>query len=182
MSRKHVHDEGPLAVRGFDTPWGRMALAAGPQGVVRVILPGQDCRTEPNRLRRRSGGRASSEAEAHSENAEREVREYLAGRRRSFTVPVDLDGMSPFQRRTLRETRQVPFGETVAYGELASRVGRPRAARAVGQAMARNPVPLLVPCHRVVASSGGLGGFGGGLDLKRRLLALEAGVHGPAAP
>ena len=100
--------------------------------------------------------------------------QYLAGRRRRFTVPVDLSGVPAFQRRVLQALRRVPYGRTITYGQLAARAGRPRAARAVGQAMAHNPVPLIVPCHRVVASGGGLGGFGGGLALKRRLLALEA--------
>jgi methylated-DNA-[protein]-cysteine S-methyltransferase len=115
---------------------------------------------------------------AVAEQAARELAGYAAGRRRTFTVPVDLDPLAPFQRTVARALQRVPFGETVTYGELARRAGRPGAARAVGQAMARNPVPLLVPCHRVV-SARGLGGFGGGLALKRRLLALE-GVEVPA--
>lgn len=106
--------------------------------------------------------------------AEREIREYLAGRRRRFTVPADLSAATPFHRKVLAALARVPYGRTVTYGQLAARAGRPRAARAVGQAMANNPVPLIFPCHRVVAAGGGLGGFGGGLDLKRRLLALEA--------
>jgi O-6-methylguanine DNA methyltransferase len=105
--------------------------------------------------------------------AEREIREYLAGRRRRFTVPLDLSGLSPFHRRVLRAALRIPYGRTVTYSDLARRVGRPAAARAVGQAMARNPVPLVIPCHRVVAAGGGLGGYSGGLALKRRLLALE---------
>jgi methylated-DNA-[protein]-cysteine S-methyltransferase len=127
-------------------------------------------------------------AEAIAARAERQIREYLAGRRRPldhargrpewvegrrFTVPLDLSGLSPFHRRVLQATRRIPYGRTATYRDLARRVGRPRAARAVGQAMARNPVPLVIPCHRVVAAGGGLGGFSGGLDLKRRLLALE---------
>jgi methylated-DNA-[protein]-cysteine S-methyltransferase len=86
---------------------------------------------------------------------------------------VDLDGLPPFQRKVLLAERRVPYGRTITYGALAAKVGRPRAARAVGQALAHNPVPLVVPCHRVIAAGGGLGGFGGGLALKRRLLALE---------
>jgi len=105
--------------------------------------------------------------------AEREIREYLAGRRRRFTVPADLSAATPFHRKALAALARVPYGRTVTYGQLAARAGRPRAARAVGQAMANNPLPLIFPCHRVVASGGGLGGFGGGLGLKRRLLALE---------
>ena len=112
-------------------------------------------------------------AAAHAARAEREIREYLAGRRRRFTVPLDIEDLPPFHRKVLRTLRKVPYGKTVTYGQLAARAGRPRSARAVGRAMAANPLPLVIPCHRVVASGGGLGGYGGGLDLKRRLLALE---------
>ena len=104
-----------------------------------------------------------------------EVAEYLAGKRRAFSVPVDWRGRGGFGRQVLEACARVPYGETVSYGELAKRVGSPGAARAVGQALGRNPVPLIVPCHRVVASGGGLGGFGGGLEMKRRLLVLEEG-------
>ena len=156
-------------MRIFDTPFGRMAVAATSRGLTRVLLPTEAAvlqasavAVEPDRA-----------AAALAARAEKEILQYLAGRRRKFTVPVDLSGAPPFHAKVLRALARIPYGRTVAYGELAARVGRPRGARAVGQAMAGNPVPLVVPCHRVVASGGGLGGFGGGLDLKRRLLALE---------
>jgi len=108
--------------------------------------------------------------------AERQIREYLAGRRKAFTVPVDLRGLAPFHAKALAACGRIPYGATVSYGRLAERIGKAGAARAVGQAMASNPVPLVIPCHRVVASDGDLGGFMGGtagLGLKRRLLELE---------
>lgn len=158
-------------VRVFETPLGRIGVAATARGVVRVTLPnkvaGRGCRSS-----RASAGAAK--AEAHAERAEREIREYCAGRRRRFTVTIDLSGVPPFHRKVLAAARRIPYGRTVTYGELARRAGSPRAARATGQAMAHNPVPLIVPCHRVVAAGGGLGGFGGGLAMKRLLLALEA--------
>lgn len=99
---------------------------------------------------------------------------YFAGERVEFTrYRVDTGAMPPFQRKALAGARRIGYGEVRTYGWVARKAGNARAARAVGQAMARNPVPLVVPCHRVVASGGGLGGFGGGLELKRALLELE---------
>jgi methylated-DNA-[protein]-cysteine S-methyltransferase len=111
-----------------------------------------------------------------------ELDEYFTGRRRRFTMPVDLSGIDAGFPRTVYETlrRDVGWGETVSYGELAEMAGRPRAARAVGNAMSRNPVPIVVPCHRVVAAGGRIGGYGpSGVPTKRFLLALE-GVELPA--
>ena len=129
---------------------------------------------------RKGAGRVASpralpgaKAEAHAERAERQICEYLAGRRQKFSLPLDLEAIPPFQKKVLRLALRIPYGRTVTYGQLAARAGRPRAARAVGRAMARNPLPLVIPCHRVVATGGGLGGYSGGLNLKRRLLALE---------
>jgi methylated-DNA-[protein]-cysteine S-methyltransferase len=105
-----------------------------------------------------------------------ELDEYFTGRRRRFTMPVDLSGIDAGFPRTVYETlrREVGWGETVSYGELAEMAGRPRAARAVGNAMSRNPVPIVVPCHRVVAAGGRIGGYGpSGVPTKRFLLALE---------
>jgi methylated-DNA-[protein]-cysteine S-methyltransferase len=101
--------------------------------------------------------------------------DYFAGRAARFNVDIDLDDRTPFQRQVLEACRRIPPGEVVTYGQLAAQVGRPRAARAVGQAMAANPVPLVVPCHRVVAADGSLCGFSaaGGLEIKRRLLHHE---------
>jgi methylated-DNA-[protein]-cysteine S-methyltransferase len=100
-----------------------------------------------------------------------QLEEYFAGERRDFEVPMELDG-TPFQRQVWSELQRIPYGETISYGELARRVGRPNGPRAVGQANGRNPVPIIVPCHRVVATNG-IGGYGGGLRTKRALLAVE---------
>jgi len=101
------------------------------------------------------------------------LRRYGRGEAVAFPDTLDFQGVSPFQRAVWEATQDIPRGQTCSYGELAARVGRPGAARAVGQAMARNPWPIVVPCHRVVASDGGLGGYGGGLEMKERLLRLE---------
>jgi O-6-methylguanine DNA methyltransferase len=107
------------------------------------------------------------------ERAREEIVEYLGGRRAFFSVPVDLSAVPAFQRRVLDAARRIPFGEARAYTWVAERIGHPRAVRAVGTALGRNPVPLLVPCHRVRRSDGGLGGYLFGLAVKDRLLALE---------
>lgn len=105
--------------------------------------------------------------------------EYFAGERTAFDLPLKLDG-TPFQRAVWAALREIPYGETTTYGELARRLGRPAASRAVGMANGRNPVGVIVPCHRVVGAAGDLTGYGGGLDRKRRLLDLERARVGPA--
>lgn len=106
-------------------------------------------------------------------DAARQLDEYFARRRRTFDLPLSLSG-TPFQRQVWLALAEIPYGETVSYAELARRVGRPQAFRAVGQANGANPIPVILPCHRVIAADGGIGGYGGGLPTKRRLLALEA--------
>jgi methylated-DNA-[protein]-cysteine S-methyltransferase len=109
------------------------------------------------------------------EEATQQVEEYLSGERGAFELPVDISSMTPFQQTVLDEVAKVPRGEVVTYGELAKRIGKPRAARAVGQALGSNPVPIVVPCHRVIASDGSLGGYSGrrGVETKATLLTLE---------
>jgi methylated-DNA-[protein]-cysteine S-methyltransferase len=165
-----------------------MAVVATPRGLARVVLPKELAEgggsldvvargLDPRAGRRGAQGPApqgpDKEAEAHAAQAEREILEYLAGRRREFTVRLDMENLPQFHGKALRACRRIPYGQTLTYAELAARAGSPRAARAVGQAMARNPLALVVPCHRVVSTGGGLGGYGGGLNLKRRLLKLE---------
>ena len=103
-----------------------------------------------------------------------QLHEYLRGERQAFDLRLDLRG-TPFQLSVWKAVADLPYGSTETYGEIASRIGRPRASRAVGQAVAANPIPIVIPCHRIIGASGGLTGFGGGLPLKERLLALEKG-------
>jgi O-6-methylguanine DNA methyltransferase len=98
---------------------------------------------------------------------------YFSGVKLNFNVPLDLSRSTPFQEDVWRAARRIPYGKTVSYGSLAARIGHPRAARAVGSALGANPVPILVPCHRVLARGGGLGGFSRGLEIKKRLLRIE---------
>jgi len=103
----------------------------------------------------------------------RQLREYFTGERREFDLPLKLSG-TEFQVSVLEALQNIPYGETTSYGEIAKRIGRPKAVRAVGAANGRNPIPIIVPCHRVIGSTGDLTGFGGGLDTKEALLRLEA--------
>jgi methylated-DNA-[protein]-cysteine S-methyltransferase len=109
------------------------------------------------------------------DDAKRQLREYFDGERRDFHLPLDLIG-NPFELRVWSALRQIPYGETVSYGHIAGEIGSPGAARAVGLANGRNPIALIVPCHRVIGASGNLTGYGGGLERKQFLLDLEAGV------
>jgi methylated-DNA-[protein]-cysteine S-methyltransferase len=112
--------------------------------------------------------------ERTSTRAVEQLREYFAGERREFTVPLAPHGTA-FEQRVWSALREIPFGETVSYGEIARRIGSPTAARAVGLANGRNPIAVIVPCHRVIGANGSLTGYGGGLERKRYLLDLEAG-------
>jgi methylated-DNA-[protein]-cysteine S-methyltransferase len=105
--------------------------------------------------------------------ARQQLAEYFAGERKDFDLPLQLSG-TEFQVQVLEELQTIPYGETTSYGDIATRIGRPKAVRAVGAANGRNPLPIVIPCHRVIGSSGDLTGFGGGLDLKEALLRLEA--------
>jgi methylated-DNA-[protein]-cysteine S-methyltransferase len=110
----------------------------------------------------------------------RQLSEYFDGERTTFDVPLAMAG-TPFQRRVWSALREIPYGETTSYGELAGRLGRPSASRAVGLANGRNPIAVIVPCHRVIGSDGNLTGYGGGLERKRLLLDLEAAGSGPSS-
>jgi methylated-DNA-[protein]-cysteine S-methyltransferase len=116
---------------------------------------------------------AAGRGRRHLEQARAELAEYLDGRRTFFTVPVDLGGIGEFQDHVLRQARAIPFGEVISYAEVARRIGHPRASRAVGNALGANPVPVLVPCHRVIRGDGTWGHYAFGPALKTRLLALE---------
>jgi methylated-DNA-[protein]-cysteine S-methyltransferase len=157
-----------------DSPVGALLVAVTERGVCRVSFdPEPDGELEP--LAREYGARVLRAPRA-ADAVKRELDEYFGGRRRHFDVPVDLRISAPFRRRVLDELARVPYGETTTYGALARRAGRPRAARAVGVVMNRNPVPIVLPCHRVVGSDGRLVGYGGGLDRKEALLRLEGAV------
>jgi methylated-DNA-[protein]-cysteine S-methyltransferase len=146
-----------------DTPIGPLLLAGDDAGLTHVLLPntGSDAM-----------GATPGQAARPLRAAAAQLEEYFAGTRRNFDLPLAPTGTT-FQLSVWKALAAIPYGATVTYSELAQRVGRPGASRAVGQANGANPLPIVYPCHRVVAAGGRLGGYGGGLDVKRRLLELE---------
>lgn len=164
-----------------DSAIGPLFLAATDRGLCRVAFQHASDRHQSDqhgpdeyldRLARAFGSRVLRSGSS-VEAARRQLDEYFAGERRGFELDTDLRGAPPFAQRVLAELARVPFGETTTYGTLARRADAPRAARAVGMVMNRNPIAIVLPCHRVVGSNGSLTGYAGGLALKERLLRLE---------
>lgn len=171
----------------MQSPVGRLFLAASEKGLVAlefdVRLPGQQT-IRPHARDLRSENRSAEGKDARFEESPRlmrpyveELEEYFAGRRRRFSFPLDLRG-TDFQLACWRALLAIPYGETRTYAYIARAVGKPQAFRAVGMANNRNPIAIVVPCHRVIASDGTLCGYGGGLEVKRRLLELEGALSG----
>ncbi|MFE2601184.1 methylated-DNA--[protein]-cysteine S-methyltransferase [Streptomyces sp. NPDC001840] len=170
------YGQSPLEWTVVGSDIGPLLLAATGQGLVSVVFHAEGPVREKalERLRIRFGTEPAESASGLLAGPIRALRAYFAGELREFALPLDWSLSGGFNRQVLRELAAgVPYGAVVGYGELARRVGRPEAAQAVGVAMGSNPLPVVVPCHRVVESDGGIGGFGGGLETKRRLLALE---------
>jgi O-6-methylguanine DNA methyltransferase len=164
---------------------GPLFLAASAQGLVALEfdarLPGQQSiRPNPRDLRDEKRVSSFEESARAMKPYRTELEEYFAGERREFNFPLDLRG-TDFQLACWRALLAIPYGETRSYGDIARAVGKPTAFRAVGMANNRNPVAIVVPCHRVIASDGGLCGYGGGLDVKRKLLELEGALSGTLA-
>jgi methylated-DNA-[protein]-cysteine S-methyltransferase len=157
-----------------DTPVGPLLVAATRRGVARIFFD-PDPERQLDGLARSFGRRVLRSA-ASVDPARRQLEEYFAGSRAAFELDVDLRVDAPFAREVLAELANVPYGQTTTYGALAAKVGAPRAARAVGTVMNRNPIPIVLPCHRVVGASGSLTGYGGGLHVKEHLLRLEGAV------
>ena len=143
--------------RTAETPVGRLLLRADAIGLVEIRFGAREIRTAETEILMR---------------AERELRAYFSGELREFDVPLHPSG-TEFRMRVWNELRAVPYGTTVTYGELARRIGQPNAARAVGMANHANPLPIIVPCHRVIGADGSLTGYAGGLEIKRKLLEVE---------
>lgn len=168
----------------FDTAIGRCGIAWRGEAITGLVLPGPDEVSLAGRLAIPSGGTPPAAMPPASVAAIiRQIQEHLEGRLQDFSgVPLDLDRVTPFRRTVYEAARHVPSGQVITYGELARRIGRPVGARAVGGALGKNPVAILVPCHRIVGADGSLTGFSapGGTGLKQRLLEIEGTPPGAA--
>ncbi len=158
-----------------DSPFGTLLLAATKRGLVRVAFPEENVDTTLQRLALRISPRIV-QAPGPLEQMRRELDEYFDGRRRQFELALDWTLVGPFARRVLGVTSEIPYGGVLSYAEVAAEAGSPRGSRAAGNALGSNPIPIVVPCHRVLRSGGALGGYGGGLDRKRFLLELEGAL------
>jgi methylated-DNA-[protein]-cysteine S-methyltransferase len=161
-----------VAYRTSDSPFGRVLAIATGRGIVRVAYEDEDEEAALDEVGSALGVRPARGA-ASLDAFARELDEYFAGRRRSFTPAADLSLTGGFPRRVLEATALVPYGKVATYGRVAAMAGSPRAARAAGNALRGNPVPILVPCHRIVPAAGGIGGYSGKESLKAALLAIE---------
>lgn len=159
-----------------ESPVGALYLAVGADGIVAIDF-GEDEARFLKHLRRRTKARLLR-SPMHVAEAAEQLLTYLEGRRPSFDLAVDLSTLTPFQRQVLSRVMRIPRGEVMTYGELARQLGRPKAARAVGQALGKNPIPIVIPCHRVLAADGTLGGYSGreGVKTKASLLRLEGAL------
>jgi methylated-DNA-[protein]-cysteine S-methyltransferase len=162
-----------------ESPFGELLLATSRRGLLRVAFPEEDVDSVLERISRRISPRIV-EAPSRLDRARRELDEYFAGRRRAFDLELDWSLVGgPFGRKVLRVTSEIPYGGVLSYREVAADAGSPRGSRAAGNALGSNPIPIVVPCHRVLHTGGGLGGYGGGLDRKRWLLELEGALTPP---
>ena len=176
-----ANDEGlvDVAFGWHESPLGRLLLARTDRGLARVSYVGEDPGLVLDDLARRISPRVL-EAPGRLEEVRRELDEYFDGRRRDFDVPIDWRLTAGFGRRVLKATARIPFGEVSSYQRVAAAAGSPAGSRAAGNALGANPIPIVVPCHRVLRTGGAMGGYTGGLDKKEWLLTLEGYAGGPA--
>jgi methylated-DNA-[protein]-cysteine S-methyltransferase len=176
---KRASEEGLLdvAYTTTDSPFGTLLLATTPKGLVRVGLPNQDADALLVDLATRVSPRVL-EAPAQLDETRRELDLYFEGKLAEFDLPLDWRLSSDFRRKVLRAIARIPYGQTRSYTQMATSAGNVRAVRAAGTACGTNPIPVVVPCHRVLRSGGALGGYGGGLPMKEALLRLEGVLDG----
>jgi methylated-DNA-[protein]-cysteine S-methyltransferase len=167
-----------VSYASLDSPFGKLTVAVTERGLVRLAFPEEDADLVLDLLAARISPRIV-EAQGPLDPIRRELEEYFAGRRRRFELALDWTLVGPFARRVLRAAGEIPYGGVLNYTQVAAEAGSPRGSRAAGNALGSNPIPIVVPCHRVLRSGGALGGYAGGLERKRWLLELE-GAMAPA--
>jgi methylated-DNA-[protein]-cysteine S-methyltransferase len=168
----HAHGRpNTVKTMHLSTPVGELMLCADDDGLTHLVLPGATKPRQSTGVDEDDGGQDVG-IHHHLLEAATQLDEYFAGERQTFELALDPHG-TPFQRKVWFALADIPYGQTISYAELARRVGSPRAFRAVGQANGKNPLAIILPCHRVITSVGTIGGYGGGLPMKRELLALE---------
>lgn len=179
---RRAAEEGLLDVAYaiLDSPLGPLTVVVTPRGLVRLNYPGETLEQQLDELAARISPRILRAPE-RTDDVRRQLDDYFEGRARDFHVPIDWRLVRGFAGEVLRATARIPFGVVSSYREIAAEAGSPRAYRAAGNALGSNPIPIVVPCHRVLHAGGGLGGYTGGLDRKRFLLQLE-GVREPIEP
>jgi methylated-DNA-[protein]-cysteine S-methyltransferase len=164
-----------VAYATVDSPFGPLLVAASARGLLRLAYPDEPVAALMEELAEQVSPRIL-QAPGRLDPLRRQLDEYFAGSRRRFEFPIDWRLVHGFGRDVLRVTAHIPYGKVSTYGDVAVRTGRPKASRAVGNALGANPMPIVIPCHRVVRTGGGLGGYAGGVQRKERLLQLEGGA------
>ncbi len=165
-----------VAYASLDSPFGRLLVAGTPRGLVRVAFPEESEDAVLERLARRLSPRILRDT-GRFDAVARQLDEYFAGRRHAFETELDWSLIGPFGRRVLAATAAIPYGSVLSYAQVAGEAGSPRGSRAAGNALGSNPIPIVIPCHRVLRTGGALGGYGGGLPRKRWLLELEGALQ-----
>lgn len=155
-----------------DKEFGRLVIAVSEKGL-RFISLGERAGLKRVIQHAEKYNLAPAKDSSKTKDIKKQLREYFYNKRKSFTAKLDIGYLRPFTKKVLREASKIPYGRIATYGQLARKAGAPDASRAVGQVMAKNPIPIVIPCHRVIGSDGNLTGFGGGLGLKKRLLERE---------
>ncbi len=174
-ARARSEDLAEVLYAPVDSPFGTMLAASTERGLVRLAFPEESDESVLERLAERLSPRILMEPAA-LDGVRRELDEYFTGRRREFDLPLDWSLIGPFGTRVLQVTSAIPYGGHLSYSEVAAEAGSPRGSRAAGNALGSNPIPIVIPCHRVLRTGGALGGYGGGLERKRWLLELEGAL------
>lgn len=156
----------------MDSSIGRLVIASTDRGLIRILLPGEKSSDSLARLQKAYPGEAIIENRDKNRDAVKQLREYFEGTRTVFSLPMELRG-TEFQKSVWKTVARVPYGQTKSYGDIAREIRKPKACRAVGAANGANPIPIVIPCHRIIGSNGSMTGFGGGIPLKEKLLGME---------